>query len=88
MRKFYSNRQQDMMMFLGQTQKYKDTDFKKRFNNDLLSNTLQFDKTHSEFLKNKSTTLRGEVETMQANSFSRPDEQEYREMNSIKFNSV
>lgn len=33
-----------MMMFLGQTQKYKDTDFKKRFNNDLLSNTLSFEK--------------------------------------------
>ena len=44
MRNFYSNRQQDIMMFLGQSQKYKDTDFIKRFNNDLLSNTLHFEK--------------------------------------------
>lgn len=37
MKKFYTNRQKDIVMFLGMSQKYKDTDFKKRFNYEILN---------------------------------------------------
>ena len=85
MKKFYTNRQKDMIMFLGQSQKYKDTDFIKRFNADLLSNKLQFDRASKSPIGSipESVVIR-DSETAQTNSIIRPLDSGYRELRDLK----